>query len=145
MPELDLDELERLAAQATPGPWEMDNNYNIRIAEGGHPLVITINDDEDWIPRPSDARYITAACNALPELIARVRELEAKNKDLGIRSMLNNGRAFRLADYIANSGMCAFCPAYDEFCMADGACRLVDCIEAIYKWADKQAAKEDGE
>jgi hypothetical protein len=88
----------------------------------------------------------------LPELLAenralreRVRELEAKNKDLGIRSMLNNGRAFRLADYIANSGMCAFCPAYDEFCMADGACRLVDCIEAIYKWADKQAAKEAGE
>jgi hypothetical protein len=90
------------------------------------------------------AAYIVAACNAVPSLIARVRELEAKNKDLGIRSMLNNGRAFRLADYIANSGMCAFCPAYDEFCMADGACRLVDCIEAIYKWADKQAAKEAG-
>jgi predicted RNase H-like nuclease (RuvC/YqgF family) len=87
-------------------------------------------------------RELEAENRALRE---QVRELEAKNKDLGIRSMLNNGRAFRLADYIANSGMCAFCPAYDEFCMADGACRLVDCIEAIYKWADKQAAKEAGE
>ena len=119
MPELDLDELERLAKAATPGPWEMDNNYNIRIAEGGHPLVITINDDEDWIPRPSDARYIVAACNALPALIKRVRELE-RQRDW-------------LATFIDDNMECERCPYFDSHC--------TDCFKWVSQQAE-QAAKE---
>ena len=74
MDKIDLDELERLAAQATPGPWRMvdarafvdDEDFEIR--NGQH--CISYGTSE------ADASYIVAACNAEPELIARVRELE---------------------------------------------------------------------
>lgn len=76
MPELNIDELERLAAQATPGPWEVDDCNNIRIAPKGRPLVATIHDDEDYLPRMADAQYIVAACNAVPELISMYRKAD---------------------------------------------------------------------
>lgn len=83
--EIDLDALEQLAAQATPGPWEVDDCNNIRIAPKGRPIVATIHDDEDYLPRMADAQYIAAACNAVPELIARVRELERQRDWLAER------------------------------------------------------------
>lgn len=75
MDNIDLDELERLAKAATPGPWEVDDCNNIRIAPKGRPIVATIHDYEDYLPRMTDARYIVAACNSVPSLIARLREL----------------------------------------------------------------------
>lgn len=75
---IDLEELERLAKAATPGPWKVDDLNNIRIAPKGRPIVATIHDCEDYLPRMADAQYITAACNAVPELIQRIRELEAE-------------------------------------------------------------------
>lgn len=74
--DINLEELERLAAQATPGPWEVDDCNNIRIAPKGRPIVATIHDYEDYLPRMADAQYIVAACNGVPELVTRVRELE---------------------------------------------------------------------
>ena len=73
---IDLEELERLAKAATPGPWEMvdarafldDEDFEIR--NGGHCI--------GYGTSGKDAAYIVAACNAVPELIARVRELEAE-------------------------------------------------------------------
>lgn len=58
----ELDELERLAAAATPGPWAGDA-YHISTADF----------DVAEYENPADARLAAAAVNALPRLVAEVR------------------------------------------------------------------------
>ena len=89
---VNIDELMRLRAAATPGPWYATHDINGDIApfvegatgwvfgEGFDPI-----DGESYM-RPSfnDLEYIVAACNAVPELVARIRELE---EQLGKQSL----------------------------------------------------------
>jgi hypothetical protein len=84
--DINLEELERLAAQATPGPWKVvvSDKYTFTVAIlppdfPQTPLVVRIRDEQD-------AAYIVAACNAVPELIARVRELERQRETLAPRT-----------------------------------------------------------
>lgn len=75
---IDLDELERLAKAATPVPWmvaHLCTNANFVFAQAPDCDIV-------FHAREEDVQYITEACNAVPELIARVRELEAENADL---------------------------------------------------------------
>lgn len=78
---LDLEKLERLAAQATPGPWEVGNWVNcvLHTKPAEYRRTFFIPGQPALSCSPQDAAYITAACNAVPELIARVRELERQN------------------------------------------------------------------
>lgn len=72
MPELDLDELERLHAEATPGPWVTDSD-----SLDNFPRTIFAGDNiRVSLATKNNAAYIVAACNSLPALIKRVRELE---------------------------------------------------------------------
>lgn len=75
---IDLDKLMLLHEAATPGPWEVtdkcahlyvtDSNPNREIAKiGRKPKAYVEN-----------ASYIVEACNAVPELVARIRALEAQ-------------------------------------------------------------------
>ena len=75
MTEEQINELERLALNATPGPWDYDPTGGFRwcFLEKRHVFEATTD---------ANAAYIVAACNAVPELIARVRELERQNKEL---------------------------------------------------------------
>lgn len=74
---IDLDELMRLSESATPGPWchRQDKAlYVDRIRE-------IIAEDETHVcsfTEKVDAAYIVAACNAVSELVQRIRELEAQ-------------------------------------------------------------------
>jgi len=95
MTERDLDELERLERAATPGPW-----FEVKMG--------TV-----WLSVPmmagilagSDAAFIASARNALPALIARVRELEVAAKkasefmnmrpEQGLRAWRDADRALR--------------------------------------------------
>lgn len=86
MDKIDLDELEQLAKAATPGPW-VANNWG-RVWHTPNPdskrLVCdtmrnTVKNPKSW---RANARLIAAMRNAVPELIARVRGLEAENADL---------------------------------------------------------------
>lgn len=89
-----LDELEKLLAAATPGPWKIERGK--RCIQGpdtrdGDPLVLTsmMGGATKWSHSPyseycvpgmkegdANAALIVAAVNALPELVARVRRLE---------------------------------------------------------------------
>ena len=76
MDKIDLDELEQLAAQATPGPWRLvdarafldDEDFEIR--NGQHCI--------GYGTSGANAAYIVAACNSLPELIAENRALQER-------------------------------------------------------------------
>lgn len=110
---IDLEELEKLAKDATPGPWRIDAENNpahfimtnedipmhrlIAISESP---IATCDLSRRWTESCANAAYIVAACNAVPELIARVRELERQREAL----------AFLLAQFLPH----AECPLFDD-------------------------------
>jgi hypothetical protein len=89
-----LDELERLLKAGTPGPWMLATSNSWRrfvskthtpvcepiVQNDGHPDLHFRNGGPDG----PDAALITAAINALPELVARVREFEELKKDMSL-------------------------------------------------------------
>lgn len=86
---IDIDELMRLHAAATPGPWEVksgefegDEGYGTvtapYIEADGKMICVPFDRDPEDENDESDAAYIVAACNAVPELVSRIRELEEK-------------------------------------------------------------------
>lgn len=86
---IDLDELMRMHAAATPGPWkvnigdfESEDGYGTVTAPyveaDGKTICVPFDRGPDDENDESDAAYIVAACNSVPELVARIRELEAQ-------------------------------------------------------------------
>ena len=70
----DIAELERLLAEATPGPWSSQHGYDepeLSIWAGGHCLFA----DSFRYARSADAALIAAAVNALPALLAERERL----------------------------------------------------------------------
>lgn len=94
----DLDELERRAKAATPGPWEFENCYNLQRREflngtevHPHVLLKTLN---GWEPIPSDADFIAAANpQTVLALIAELRALREVAAGV-IDSAIAGGRGF---------------------------------------------------
>ncbi|HTN58939.1 MAG TPA: hypothetical protein VL043_11780 [Protaetiibacter sp.] len=104
MTELDLDALEALASAATEGPWDADIGTSIEVNAGtartqwnetgdvGIPArswrttdrILEVGnaefelDEADYDQVAADAEFIAASREAVPALIARVRELEAQ-------------------------------------------------------------------
>ena len=82
----DLDALAALLERATPGPWTDDPNgeaRNVRSPDGG--IVAQMGHLRGWhgaggrkpkTEPPANAALIVAAVNAIPDLLAYVRELE---------------------------------------------------------------------
>lgn len=71
MADIDIDEIERLADAATPGPWGWWPHYGIGWEDRGVTLGLD-NADES----PSDnQRFVIAARTAVPALVAEVRRL----------------------------------------------------------------------
>lgn len=93
MPELDLEEIEKACAEATAGPWmhgaatahgTVNNIFPVGANENDSsdgPDHIVVTDSGEYPPRIEDARFICGARTWVPDLVARVRELEAKVKE----------------------------------------------------------------
>lgn len=77
---LDLAALEALLANATPGTWSQHSVVYSVIQVGCELVASTIVSSNT----AADAALIVAAVNALPELIARVRELERERDQAAI-------------------------------------------------------------
>ena len=78
---IDLDALERLLAEATPGRWRVDGSFDIYRDPNGAP-----DDNGDIVCRGydhADARLIVAMHSALPELIAAARERDGLRAEQG--------------------------------------------------------------
>jgi len=69
---MDLDELERLHREATPGPW--------RCVEHSYGGCKVTNEEGDAILLEDDFRLIAAMRNALPQLISRARLYEQMDR-----------------------------------------------------------------
>lgn len=117
---IDLNELELLAKAATAGPWDVSTKNLTMYDPFGDSVAYT----EQTHNQEANLHYIVAACNAVPELIKRVRELE-RQRDW-------------LAAFIDDYFPCDFCPYHD-----DGGCEYVeigDCQQILI-----ERAKEAGE
>ena len=129
---IDLEELERLAAQITPLPW--------RVADKGYLYVTDANPNREIArllmkPRAynANAAYIVAACNSLPTLIAENRALREKVQALeGQREWLADGLAF-------------ICRSHNDCILGcPNAIQGTDCSDVTFeRWIE--AAKEAGE
>ena len=79
---MDLDKLEKLCRKATPGPWDTvkrkDNRNYIGSPKKPIADICNLYGEES----ESNMQFIIEARTALPELIARVREAEAKCEQL---------------------------------------------------------------
>lgn len=80
-----LKEIEARAAAATPGPWEVNNAHGMCvIGDGGEEFVADM-EGAMWQGKHEDASFIAAARTDIPDLVARVRELEAEVAGLRTR------------------------------------------------------------
>jgi hypothetical protein len=138
---VDLEKLERLAAQATPGPWEVvasdKYTFTVAILPPDFPqtqLVGRIRDEQD-------AAYIVAACNAVPELIAENRALQEQVRELEReREWLASQHAKACLDAAndactLNTGDCPVCPL-------DKGGRCLEVTSKTFIEAAEKAAKE---
>ena len=97
----DLDELEKLEQAATMGPWKLesecetsdDDHQFYGLDKGDYPRWLLIEgmhwsffwdeaDEKHYDTSARDAALIVAARNALPALIAELRELRKENERL---------------------------------------------------------------
>ena len=83
----DLAELERLLAEATPGPWQADEATQTgQRATVAFPVVLSESTGEILLEGDfggdTDAALIVAAVNALPFLLAEVRKANAMREAL---------------------------------------------------------------
>lgn len=97
---VDIDKLKQLRDKATTGLWEVDSLNNIRVAPNGRPIVATIHDDEDYLPRMVDAAYIVAACNSIPDLVHKIHELEGEIVDLQTQLDMANDEIDTLLEWL---------------------------------------------
>lgn len=86
---IDLEKLERLAAQATPGPWVGRGNH-IFCANNKRLVYV----EAERVLDLQTAAYIVDACNSLPTLIAENRALQEKVRELELDRELYRERLY---------------------------------------------------
>lgn len=77
MERVDLDALEAALAKATPGPWRRGSRHDYVVVHLDDGYIVADEDIEDDSPErvEADTDAIISAHNALPALIAEVRQL----------------------------------------------------------------------
>lgn len=72
---VNLDELMRLRKAATPGPWHIED-YTVVCNAHGRAVADTYLESFTEKRNEANADYIVAACNVVPYLVSRIRDLE---------------------------------------------------------------------
>ena len=105
----ELDELERLANAAIPGPWKVRERSFLEedFVDIRDPTGLVVN-RELANARPEDLEFIAAARDAVPKLIARVRELDAQSERDGISSRELNYWELHCASIALRTGILKF-------------------------------------
>lgn len=149
---LDLEELERLAQAATPGPWFHTTCDMVGTTESFFDedfLCVCRTDVPEENKHSTDnASYVVAACNAVPELIAENRELRERARELEIREvdyieerdalLCTKNTLERQRDWLAK--------LLGDLCTTqkDGECPLFyACPASGFGWSCGNAIKED--
>ena len=107
---IDIEELKRLAGRATPGPWHADDGAasgfdgSWDVAGSDYCGIASMADTAEVAKLPRDPRsnaeYIAAACNSVPELIAEIERLRNAYEKLEIRLGLKGEGGINITDGI---------------------------------------------
>lgn len=88
-PDADLAELQRLCDAATSGPWEYaDDASQVLFGKGTHGGVVCEFPDPAADATENDANFIAASRDALPKLIAEVRQLRGREVRTAVSKVL---------------------------------------------------------
>lgn len=140
---VDIEKLEDLAKSATHGRWFVsdccDNKkfYAIKTSD------VFIGETLGCYNGKANAAYITAACNAVPELIAENRDLQKRVCELEKqRNWLAEKHAIACIDAACDActshiGDCPICP------LPQGTGLCIEVSEVTFINAAEQATKED--
>lgn len=100
-----LEQIEDACSKATPGPWVRQDTpdygeiYKLPIKALSQPLALVANED--------NTDFIALARTALPELVARVRDLEGENAALRRALFKFAGELCDSADQVLAAAGCA--------------------------------------
>lgn len=146
---IDLDKLMLLYAGATPGPWEVKSGefegyegYGTVTAPyveaDGKMICVPFDRDPEDENDESDAAYIVAACNAVPELVARIREVDGGRRMTEKKKHLLAGKLAFLCNHASRDGTCPMmidcdCPFWGWKRMCSGIR-----IDDWKKWLDSE-------
>ena len=78
IPETELVAWEQLCQAATAGPWrrgDHTNGYDYEVFSEAGRYIVCSGSDEGGVLEPADAAFIAAARDALPRLLAEVRQM----------------------------------------------------------------------
>lgn len=130
-----LDELEALAAAATPGPWEPKVVSGDAACYHNPGSRLRLNTNQSWAVGPlphrcglqaqHDAAFIAAARTAVPELITRVREAQTAAAEL--ERQFDHERTLRRQAEEEVARLRALIAEQDDedcLCLACGAARI---------------------
>lgn len=87
IPDAELDELERLEREATPGPWTFNGLHDFPEVR---PVALWGGFDQADTPKSAkvaNARLIAASRNALPDLLAEIRQLRSERSTVRARAI----------------------------------------------------------
>ena len=77
---VDIDKLMKLHSEATPGPWKLDAHFGrvLNVTDLGNERVVAdcLRVYKRALRCKKNAAYICEACNSVPGLVARIRDLE---------------------------------------------------------------------
>jgi hypothetical protein len=118
---MDLDELERLAREATPGPWRADQEFGyVHPSNDRNVLVCTFHDELVRDTDGADAAYIAAVSpDVVLALVAEIRALRVTTAREGVTSWsppfpsaaffdfgaVTRGLSVRIANCVHNQGI----------------------------------------
>lgn len=103
-----------LADRATDLPWKTNIKDEI-LSKSGRPIVHTIYDAEDSLPRQTDAEFIVEACNNVKEIIDTASAFSKQVNELEERIKWLSHRLSMFCEYAGKNGNCKLfyqCPAW---------------------------------
>lgn len=140
-----LAELERLAGEATPGPWVVAWNGDGKVS-GVTPALDAVHDGEVFFAKnlerdglARDCAYIVAACNAVPELVAEIKRLREYEAFVTTCVECANQKRTPESDY-CESEQCPFWA--DDYCRVGWRCEDVDIAWGMSQLARTPAPSE---
>jgi hypothetical protein len=117
---IDLDALEKLAAQATPGPWVANSWGRVWYTPNPDSKQLVCDTMRNTVRNPrrwrANAKLIAAMREALPELIAENRALQERVRELERQRDKFAAYLETLCRYCDRDGHCPifnYCPAPD--------------------------------
>lgn len=128
----DLDELQRLSAAATPGPWGASASFSIVPPVGEYGCVVTTTGADFSIVPPVGEWCVVTTTGADRALIVALRNAAGAGMLERMAKLEAVAKACDMREYEAHQGSCAICNEPDcEDCPGNDIRVALDALDAL--------------